>query len=118
MTRRWPELFEAVETLSDAVETALPHMRAVVAPLAAPGLDPDTLVEAFIESLLFGAVWIRPPYTPIEFAESFLEDVIAEYGEAEVFPALQDSNGASLRNTLFRYEDYAAFVRGMIWRAS
>jgi len=117
MTRRWPELFVATETLSDAVETALPHMRAVVAPLAAPGLDPDTLVEAFVESLLFGAVWIRPPYMPIEFAESFLEDTVAEYAETEVFSDLGNGAEGRKRNALFRYQDYAAHVQAAIWRA-
>ncbi len=118
MTHRWPELFATAVTLSDAVEVALPHMRAAVAPLAGPGLDPDTLVEAFVESLLFGAVWIRPPYSPIEFAESFLEDTVAEYGGAEVFPELPDGPEGQLRSARLRYKDYAAFVRASVWRAA
>lgn len=101
-------LIYPVPTLSEAVEIAVPHMRAIAAPLAARDLEPDTLVEMFIENLLFGAVWFRPPFRPIDMADAFLEDLLANFATCLVRPA----NGASECMT---FEAYAAYIRRTFW---
>ena len=103
-------LIYPVPTLAEAVEIAVPHRRAIASPLASGGLEPDTLVEMFIENLLFGAVWFRPPFRPIDIADAFLEDLLAGYAGMQVLPAGAD--GASMM-----FETYAAHVRRIFWES-
>lgn len=103
-------LIYPVPTLAEAVEIAVPHMRAVAAPLASDGLEPDTLVEMFIENLLFGAVWFRPPFRPIDMADAFLEDLLAEHAGTQVSPAGRDGESMT-------FEAYAAHIRRIFWES-
>lgn len=108
-------LLVPVPTLSEAVEIAVPHMRALVAPLSAAGVEPDNLVESFIESLFFGAVWIRPPYRPIDMADAFMDDVLSGYGAADIFTEVIDGHDGRGRKASIKFEEYADFVRRTFW---
>ncbi|HAY06593.1 MAG TPA: hypothetical protein PKV67_04740 [Hyphomonas sp.] len=115
MTNDGEGLLEPVPTLSEAIEIAIPHMRALAAPLSATGADSDSMVEAFVESVLFGAVWIRPPYRPIDMADAFRDDVVASHGEVEIFTDVVDGPGGRTRKVGLKFGDYAQFVRTTFW---
>lgn len=108
-------LLQPVPTLSDAIEIAIPHMRALAAPLAAVVGDTDTLVEVFVESVLYGAVWIRPPYRPIDMADAFWDDIVTSHGAVEMFTEVIDGPGGRTRKVGLKFEDYAHFVRRTFW---
>lgn len=108
-------LMNTVPTISEAIEIAIPHMRALVAPLSANGGDSDSLVEAFVESLLYSAVWIRPPFRGIDMANAFGEDIIADYGDVEIVTEIIDGPGGLSRKVSIPFSDYAGFVRQTFW---
>lgn len=115
MNKGSDSLLDSVPTLSEAIEIAIPHMRALVAPLSSAGVEPDNLVEAFVESVLFGAVWIRPPFRPIDMADAFMDDVVTSHGSEDVFTEVIGFQDGRHRKAGIRFEDYAIFVRRTFW---
>ncbi|MFN7181036.1 hypothetical protein [Hyphomonas sp.] len=108
-------LVQPVPTLSEAIEVAIPHMRALAAPLSGAGRDADSLVEAFVESVLYGAVWLRPPFRGIDMANTFRDDLISAYGEVEILTEVIDGPGGARRDVALRFSEYAGFVRQTFW---
>ncbi len=108
-------LVQPVPTLSEAIEIAIPHMRALAAPLTGAGRDADSLVEAFVESVLYGAVWLRPPYRGIDMANTFRDDLVSVYGDVEILTEVIDGPGGARRKVTLRFSDYARFVRQTFW---
>lgn len=115
MNKDAARLVQPVPTLADAIEIAIPHMRALAAPLTGAGRDADSLVEAFVESVLYGAVWLRPPYLAIDMANTFRDDLVSAYGDVEILTEVIDGPGGARREVALRFSEYAGFVRQTFW---